>query len=285
MRFVKSHGAGNDFVLIEDLPGEIALNAAFVAAVCDRHFGVGGDGLIRVARSDRADLFMDYYNADGDVAEMCGNGIRTMARYLADRGHLSGDAVSIETRAGVKDLTLLADGGIRVDMGEPILDRASIPVAGDGDPLHVMVEAEGYTFDAACVSMGNPHAILLVDRIDALPFERLGPAIETHELFPAKTNVEFVEVLNRGEVRVRVWERGVGETLACGTGACATAVATSLREQTDRTVAVHLPGGTLEIEWTAAGTVLMTGPAEEVFEGEIGDRLASLLPRRERVTE
>ncbi|HEX9775007.1 MAG TPA: diaminopimelate epimerase [Actinomycetota bacterium] len=284
MRFVKAHGAGNDFVLIEDLDDTFTPTARFVAALCNRHKGVGADGLIRIVRAETADFFMDYYNADGDVAEMCGNGIRTLAKYVVDRGIHAGDALAVATRAGVKPVTVERDDrGVvaraRVDMGAPILERAAIPMTGDGDPLHEKVEALGYTFEAACVSMGNPHCVLFLDALPdsgVVPFERLGPAIETMDLFPAKTNVEFTRVLNDHEVRVRVWERGVGETQACGTGACATAVAANLRGLTGRSVAVHLPGGTLEIEWTSE-TVFMTGPAEEVFEGTLGPGITRLL--------
>ncbi|MGZ4142153.1 MAG: diaminopimelate epimerase [Actinomycetota bacterium] len=283
MRFVKAHGAGNDFVLIEDLDDALRPNPAFVAAVCDRHFGVGADGLIRIVRAQSADFFMDYYNADGDVAEMCGNGIRTLAKYVADRGIWTGDEMTIDTRDGVKRLWLERDPDgtvvrVRVDMGEPVLARADIPVAGDGDPLHEQLPVGAETIKAACVSMGNPHAVVFVDDLAAVPFEALGPAVERHERFPAKTNAEFAQVLNDHEVRMRVWERGVGETLACGTGACATAVAANLRGFTGRSVAVHLPGGTLDIEWSDDGRVYMSGPAEETFSGTLGERLTSLLP-------
>jgi diaminopimelate epimerase len=214
---------------------------------------------------------MDYYNADGDVAEMCGNGIRCLAKYVADRGLAKGDAMKVDTRAGIKELALYRDrdglvNRVRVDMGAPILTRAEIPVAGEGDPLHVPLGIDGGSFEAACVSMGNPHAVIFLDHLSRVPVERWGPAIETDQIFPAKTNVEFTEVLSEREVRVRVWERGVGETQACGTGACAAAVAANLRELTGRTVAVHMPGGTLHIEWTDE-TVYLTGPVEEVFWG------------------
>ena len=274
MRFTKSHGAGNDFVLFEDLDDTWTPTQAFVAAVCDRHKGVGADGIIRITRSSSADLFMDYWNADGEVAEMCGNGIRCLARYVVDRGLHASDTLTVDTRGGVKGLTMLADGRIRVDMGAPILERDQIPLAGDGDPLHEKVEALGYAFEAACVSMGNPHCVLFLD--EEVPFEQLGPAIETLPVFPAKTNVEFTTVVSPEHVRVRVWERGVGETQACGTGACATAVAAHLRGLTGRTVAVELPGGTLDIEWTD-DTVLMTGPAVEVFDGQLTAEMTALL--------
>lgn len=283
--FVKSHGAGNDFVLVEDLEdGMGVLDAKLVAALCDRHQGVGADGLIRIVRAQDADFFMDYYNADGGVAEMCGNGVRCLAKYVADRGFATGDSLRIDTRAGIKDLVLYRDADglvdrVRVDMGPPILERARIPVAGEGDPLHVPVEAEGDRFEAACVSMGNPHAVVFVDRLAVIPVERYGPLIENASVFPAKANVEFTEVLTPDEVRVRVWERGVGETQACGTGGCATAVAASLRGLTGRAVAVHFPGGTLDIEWTE-DTVYLTGPVVEVFRGTFDPAVARMLPNR-----
>lgn len=284
MEFAKMHGAGNDFVMIEDLDDRIAPTSAFVAAVCDRHFGVGGDGLIRITRTPHADFFMDYYNADGAVAEMCGNGIRCLAKYVGDRGITDADAITVGTRAGVKALELhRAPGGtvasVRVDMGAPILERALIPLSGDGDPLHEKIDVDGEMLEATCVSMGNPHAVIFVDDLDAVDFTRLGPAIEEHERFPARTNVEFTQVLSDSEVRMRVWERGVGETLACGTGACATGVAAALRGFTGKTVAVHLRGGTLDIEWTDR-TVFMTGPARDVFTGTLDGSLTDLLQGR-----
>jgi diaminopimelate epimerase len=283
MEFVKAHGAGNDFVLIEDLDDAITPTAAFVRASCDRHFGVGGDGLIRIAPSEDADFFMDYWNADGAVAEMCGNGIRCLAKYVGDRGLAKTDEITVATRAGNKQIWLIRDDdGVvvraRVDMGTPILERALIPVAGEGDPLHVALSVAGASFDAACVSMGNPHTVLFVEDLGTVLFEQLGPAIETLPLFPAKTNVEFVQVLSPSEIRVRVWERGVGETLACGTGACATAVAAGLRGFTGRNVSVHLPGGTLVIDWdNQTDHVFMTGPAEETFRGQLSPRIVELL--------
>jgi diaminopimelate epimerase len=213
---------------------------------------------------------------------MCGNGIRCLAKYVADRGHAQGETLRIDSRAGIKDVVLYRDAEglvdrVRVDMGPPILERAQIPVSGDGDPLHVAVDAGGSRFEAACVSMGNPHAVVFVDSLAGVEVERFGPAIETSSPFPAKTNVEFTEVLSQDEVRVRVWERGVGETQACGTGACATAVGANLRGFTGRTVAVHMPGGTLDIEWTD-DTVYLAGPVVEVFSGTIDDRFARLFP-------
>ena len=281
--FTKSHGAGNDFVMIADLDDRLGpLDAKLVEALCDRHQGVGADGLIRVAPSRSADFFMDYYNADGGVAEMCGNGIRCLAKYVADRGIATGDTLCVDTRAGVKELVLSrgADGlvdRVRVDMGAPILGRADIPVAGTGDPLHVALAVDGVSYDAACVSMGNPHAVIFVTRLADVPVEQHGPAIEHSEPFPAKTNVEFTEVLSQDEVRVRVWERGVGETQACGTGACATAVAANLRGLTGRDVAVHMPGGILNISWTPE-TVFLTGPVVEAFQGTFDD--AAIAPAR-----
>ncbi len=288
IQFVKSHGAGNDFVLIEDLDDQIGmLDQEFVALVCDRHQGVGGDGLIRIAPAAEADFFMDYYNADGGIAEMCGNGIRCLAKYVADRGIIAGDRLRIDTRAGIKHLDLYRnDEGlvdrVRVDMGPPILERASIPVGGDGDPLHVDVAVGGARFEAACVSMGNPHAVVVVPRLADVNVERFGPAIENLvATFPAKTNVEFTEVLSRDEVRVRVWERGVGETQACGTGACATAVATSLLGLTERSVAVNMPGGRLNIDWTDE-TTFLTGPVVEVFTGTLDEHIGRKLPAPSR---
>jgi diaminopimelate epimerase len=283
LQFVKSHGCGNDFVLIEDLGDRLRPATEVVRAMCDRHFGVGADGLIRIAPASDADFFMDYYNADGEVAEMCGNGIRCLAKYVADRGLVGGDKLRVGTRAGVKDLELERGPGgdvvrVRVDMGDPILDRNRIPLSGAGkDALRERITVDEYEFVASCVSMGNPHAVLFVTDLDDVPLHYLGPTIETLPLFPAKTNVEFVQVLNPKEVRARVWERGVGETLACGTGACAIGVAGHLRGFTERTSQVHLPGGTLDIEWTSEGRVMMTGGAEEVFRGTLDPRFETAM--------
>jgi diaminopimelate epimerase len=283
LQFVKSHGCGNDFVLIEDLGDRMRPAAAIVRAMCDRHFGVGADGLIRIAPAPDADFFMDYYNADGEVAEMCGNGIRCLAKYVADRGLVGGDKLRVGTRAGVKDLELARGPGgdvvrVRVDMGDPIFERSKIPLDGPGkDALRERITVDEYEFVASCVSMGNPHAVLFVTDLDDVPFNYLGPTIEAMPLFPAKTNVEFVQVLNPKEVRARVWERGVGETLACGTGACAIAVAGHLRGFVERSCQIHLPGGTLDIEWTSEGRVLLTGPADEVFRGNLDPRFETAM--------
>ncbi|MCA1833680.1 MAG: diaminopimelate epimerase [Actinomycetota bacterium] len=288
MEFTKSHGAGNDFVLIEDLGDRLRLTPDVVRALCDRHKGVGADGVIRIAPGGDADFFMDYYNAGGDVAEMCGNGIRCLAKWVADRQLFHGETMRVLTRAGVKELTLqFASNGsvnrVRVDMGRPILERGLIPILGDGaDAMHEPLSVDGFEFDAAAVSMGNPHCLLFVDDLDGVPFERLGPLVEAHSLFPAHVNAEFVQVLSEDSVRVRVYERGVGETQACGTGACAVAVGSHLRGYTGRRVAVHLPGGTLDIEWAEDDRVFMTGPVEEVFHGTLDEQLEhKLLGRRE----
>ncbi|MHB8512946.1 MAG: diaminopimelate epimerase [Actinomycetota bacterium] len=281
MNYVKSHGCGNDFVMIEDLQNSMQVTPDLVRLMCDRHFGVGADGLIRVAPANDADFFMDYYNADGEPAEMCGNGIRCLAKYVGDRGLVGGDKLRVGTRAGIKDLELYRGPGgdverVRVDMGQPILERRLIPVEGEGEhALKEPITVDDYTFVAACVSMGNPHCVLFVTDLDSVPFGFLGPTIELMPLFRNRVNVEFVQVLNRNEIRARVWERGVGETLACGTGACAIAVAANLRGFADRQVAIHLPGGTLDIDWAADGRVYMTGPAVEVFRGTLDPRFVA----------
>jgi diaminopimelate epimerase len=281
VEFVKAHGTGNDFVVIEDLTDRYRLTPEFVRAVCDRHFGIGGDGLIRIAPGRQARFFMDYRNADGSLAEMCGNGVRVVGKYLSDRDHVSG-AFDLETRAGVKHLEPHAadDGSIdqvTVDMGAPSFDRADLPMTGTGEALKETLEVDGEEVVATCLSLGNPHAVLFVDDVDAAPVATLGPRLEAHPAFPNKTNVEFVQVVDQRLVRQRTWERGVGETLACGTGACAVAVASQVRGLTGQEVVVELRGGRLSLSWSPGGTVRMSGPAREVAHGTMTSELLAHL--------
>jgi diaminopimelate epimerase len=279
LRFTKMHGLGNDFVVIEDLSNTWDLAPEAVAWLCDRHFGIGGDGLILVRRSARAgaEYYMHYYNADGSLAEMCGNGIRCFAKYLVDRELIASDVtdLAIDPLGGLKQVTVVrgADSLMEVatvDMGEPILAPAAIPARFDGDAvLDAPLSTTYGDVAVTLVSMGNPHAVLWVDDVDEAPVETLGPEIEVHDRFPHHTNVEFVHVLAPDRVRMRVWERGVGETLACGTGACAVTVAAALTGRTGRSVTVELLGGELEIVWAEDGRVRMTGSATEVFEGVV----------------
>lgn len=281
MEFVKAHGTGNDFVVIEDLEGRLEIGPEFVRQVCDRHFGIGADGVIRIAAGSAAPFFMDYRNADGSLAEMCGNGVRVVGKYLADR-ELAAGAFDLETRAGVKRLEMTFDDRgmvdqVSVDMGAPSFHRADLPMTGEGEALKEALEAGGQVFEATCLSMGNPHAVVFVDDVDAAPVTTAGPLLERHPAFPKLTNVEFVQVMSPQRVRQRTWERGVGETLACGTGACAVAVASQVRGLTGRRVTIELLGGPLELEWAPGGTVRMTGPAREVAHGTLGpDLLAGI---------
>jgi diaminopimelate epimerase len=267
VEFVKAHGTGNDFVVVEDLTDRYRLTPELVRAVCDRHFGIGADGLIRIARGTRAPYYMDYRNADGSLAEMCGNGVRVVGKYLGDRGHVGG-SFDLETLAGVKHLELHADDRgyvdrVTVDMGAPEIEEEERKL-----------DVEGGSVTATCLSMGNPHAVVFVDDVDAVPVTSLGPRLETHQSFlPAKTNVEFAQVVDRATVRQRTWERGVGETLACGTGACAVAVAAQVRGLAGRPLTIELRGGRLELDWAPGGTVSMTGPAREVARGTLTDDL------------
>jgi diaminopimelate epimerase len=281
VEFVKAHGTGNDFVVIEDLDGRIDIGPEFVRKVCDRHMGIGADGVIRIAPGSAAPYFMDYRNADGSVAEMCGNGVRVVGKYLADRGHVTG-AFDLETRGGVKHLDLFLDRNgkvdrVAVDMGPPRFDRADLPMVGEGEALKEPLHADGQVYEATCLSMGNPHAVVFVDDVDRAPVTTVGPLLERHPAFPNLTNVEFVQVLGPERLRQRTWERGVGETLACGTGACAVAVASQIRGLAGGRVTIELLGGPLELEWAPGGTVRMTGPAREVAYGTFApDLLAEL---------
>jgi diaminopimelate epimerase len=274
MRFTKMQGCGNDYVYVdlfrEKLTGDVGKLAVKVA---DRHFGVGGDGLILICPSERADARMRMFNADGSEAEMCGNGLRCVAKYVYDHGIARKERLSIETGRGILIVDLEVKGGkaqrVRVDMGEPILEPERIPTLLKGNPptdAQVLVEGEAFAF--TCVSMGNPHAVAFVDEITDRLVHQVGPRVETHEAFPRRTNVEFVKVNSRTDAHMRVWERGSGETLACGTGACASAVAGVLTGRLDRKVTLHLLGGDLQIEWGADNHVYKTGPAVEVFSGE-----------------
>ena len=265
MEFVKAHGTGNDFVVVEDLNDRYRITPELVRAVCDRHFGIGADGLIRIAPGTEAPFFMDYHNADGSLAEMCGNGVRVVGKYLGDRG-LVGSSLDLETRAGVKHLELHAD-----DCG--VVDRVTVDM---GAPAALeeerALEVDGEAVSATILSMGNPHAVVFVDDVDKAPVATLGPGLETHPAFlPAKTNVEFAQVVDRTTIRQRTWERGVGETLACGTGACAVAVAAQVRGLAGRPLVIELRGGRLELDWVPGGTVRMTGPAREVAHGTLTD--------------
>lgn len=274
IRFAKYEGIGNDFIIIDNLSGQISLSQEEIARLCNRNFGIGSDGLIFVRSSGVADFFMDFYNSDGSIAEMCGNGIRCFAKYLHDENLTDKTTISIETRAGIKIVELVLDNGravgAKVDMGEPILESARVPVNADTETfINQPLVVGDKKINATCVSMGNPHCIIFVEDLKAAPVRTLGPEVETSEHFPQKTNVEFVNILGRGEIELRVWERGCGETLACGTGACATLVACALNNKTDRSATVHLPGGDLKISWIDNNHVILEGPANRIFTGII----------------
>lgn len=273
--FVKMHGAGNDYIYIDLLDGDgDPLPPETIRTLSDRHFGIGGDGVVFICRSDRADFRMRMFNADGSEAEMCGNAVRCVAKYLYDRGKTRKTTIALETKGGIKELALHLEHGsvktVRVDMGEPILEAQRIPVLAESERVIAEpFEVEGHQLSMTCVSMGNPHAVFIVDAIRDEHIHRLGPRIERHPRFPARVNVEFIEVLDPTTLRMRVWERGSGETLACGTGACAAYVAAVLQGRCERRGKVHLLGGTLEMEWAENNHVYKTGPAEFVFEGVV----------------
>lgn len=274
MRFSKWHGIGNDFVMLADPEDVLSLSPDLVRQLCDRHTGIGADGVIRIGPgTDDTDLFMDYVNSDGSIGEMCGNGIRCLALCARQEGLATKDELRVGTRAGTK-LVWVDGDRVRVDMGAPIFEPPRIPVVWTGpEALHAKITLEDRTVEAACLSMGNPHAVLFVDDPDDVDVAHLGPEIEWNPLFPNGTNTEFIHVDSPTRVRMRVWERGSGETLACGTGAAAVAVAARLLGDADENLTVVLPGGELELEWSGSledeKSVFMTGPAVQSFSGEV----------------
>ena len=277
MKFTKMHGCGNDYVYVNLFEETIADPAQLSIAVSDRHFGIGSDGLITIGPSDVADFRMRIYNADGSEAEMCGNGIRCVAKYVYDHELTSQTTITVETGAGIKTLDLLVENGkvtqVTVDMGEQILAPEEIPVIAEG--MRVVDEpilVDGKEWRMTCVSMGNPHAVVFVDDVANLELEKYGPDFENHTRFPKRTNTEFVQVHSRTEASMRVWERGSAETWACGTGTCASVMACILNGYTDNKVLVHLRGGDLVIEYNPDNNhIYMTGPATEVFQGVYGE--------------
>jgi diaminopimelate epimerase len=275
MRFTKMQGCGNDYVYVDLFREKITGDVSKLAiAIADRHFGVGGDGLILICPSERGDARMRMFNADGSESEMCGNGLRCVAKYVYDHGIAHKEQLTIETGRGLLKVDLETKSGkahrVRVDMGEPILEAVKIPTTLAGNPPveQVVAYAPGEQLNFTCVSMGNPHAVAFVDEITDRLVHAVGQLVEKHDAFPRRVNVEFVKVNSRTDARMRVWERGSGETLACGTGACAVAVAGVLTDRFDRRVTIHLVGGDLEIEWGADNHVYKTGPAVEVFSGD-----------------
>ena len=275
MKFTKMHGCGNDYVYVNLFEEQIENPAKVSIAVSDRHFGIGSDGLITIGPSDIADFRMRIYNADGSEAEMCGNGIRCVAKYVYDHKLTDKTEITVETGAGVKTLQRTVEDDkvtlVRVDMGEPILTPDEIPVVADGDRVvDEPIVVDDKEWRMTCVSMGNPHAVVFVDDVAHFELEKYGPLFENHVRFPKRTNTEFVQIISRNEAIMRVWERGSAETWACGTGTCATVMACILNGLTDNDVLVHLRGGDLRIVYDEKSNhVFMTGPATEVFEGEI----------------
>ena len=281
MKFTKMHGAGNDYVYV-DARSEDRDWPELSRQMSDRHFGVGGDGLILIKNSDVADLRMSMFNADGSEAEMCGNGIRCFVKYAVDRGIVSDSvaSISVETLAGIRQIATITEGdqvtGARVSMGTPILTPKDVPVKlesageyGSGPVLGYPFQMEGHDLPLSFVSMGNPHAVTFIDTpVAEFPLLTVGPKVEHHTIFPNRVNFEIVNVNSRDHLTARVWERGSGETLACGTGACGIAVASILGGHTGNTVDITLPGGTLKVDWDGQGEVFLEGPAEEVFSGE-----------------
>ena len=281
MKFTKMHGCGNDYVYVDCTEHMLADPSAAAIAVSDRHFGVGGDGLILICPSDKADFRMAMYNADGSEGSMCGNGIGCVAKFVYDKGLTDKTTLNIETKAGIKTLELTVEDGkvslVKVNMGMPDFRAEAVPVVGLGREVPGLgegvigqtVTVAGKPWTMTCLSMGNPHAVVWVDDVAALPLEQIGPAFEHAPYFPDRVNTEFVQVLNDHEINMRVWERGSGETLACGTGACASVAACYLNGRTGTQVMVHLRGGDLAVELGEDGCIYMTGPATTVFEGEI----------------
>lgn len=275
MKFTKMQGAGNDYIYVNCFAEQVTNPNALAKKVSDRHFGIGSDGLVLICPSQVADFRMDMFNSDGSQAEMCGNAIRCVGKYVYDRHLTEKTVITVETLAGIKTLWLNIEDGVcvsvRVDMGEPILQPEKVPVNFAGDVvINQPISILGNTYGITCVSMGNPHAVTFLPEVEDLPLEQIGPKFEHYEQFPARINTEFVKVLDRRTLRMRVWERGAGETWACGTGACATLVAAVLNDKTDRAAEIILNGGTLFIEWNEENNhVYMTGPAVTVFDGEI----------------
>jgi diaminopimelate epimerase len=273
IRFAKMHGAGNDLVVVDCLSGDPVSDwAGFARFALDRRLGIGGDQLLLVKPSRDADFSMAIRNADGSPAEMCANGIRAFAKYVRDRGLTTKDAIRVETLAGIVTPRWLGDDQVEVEMTRPVLEPAKIPtlLRGDVPLVDVPLEVDGEQLRVCAVGMGNPHCVIFVDDPATFPVERLGPRIEHHTAFPERVNVEFVGVRSRTELVQRTWERGSGETLACGSGACAVGVAAVLSGRAVRDVRIHLRGGVLRIRWpNDAGPVYMTGPAAHVFDGEI----------------
>ena len=277
--FIKMQGLGNDFILIDclnKLLDDKSFLSYFAKKLCNRNFGIGADGLILILPSFKADLRMRILNFDGSEAEMCGNGIRCFAKYAYENKLISKIKFTVETLAGIITPELIFKdqeiSGIKVDMGIPKLKRREIPMIGEDSPTVIDETLKinpGQIFKVTCVSMGNPHCIIFTDDVKSIAVSEIGPQIENHPLFLERINVEFIQILNKKEIDLRVWERGVGETLACGTGACAALVAAVLNKKTDRQALIHLPGGDLDIQWTDDEHVYMTGPAELVFRGEI----------------
>ena len=275
IKFTKMHGLGNDYVYIDAINQKIENESSLAKFVSNRHFGIGSDGLILICKSEVADFKMRMFNSDGSEAEMCGNGIRCVGKFVYDKGLTNKTTVKIETLAGIKTLILnIKEGKVetaRVDMGEPILEAEKIPVISTENPVkNLELEAENKKFKFTCVSMGNPHAITIVENTKEFDVEKYGKVLEVDKAFPKKANIEFVQIIDKENIKMRVWERGAGETLACGTGACATAVACNLNGLTGRKVNIELLGGTLNIEWNENDNhVYMTGPAVTVFDGEL----------------
>ncbi len=271
-KFTKMQGLGNDYIYINGFEEKVENPSEWARKWSDRHFGIGSDGLILICPSDKADCRMEMYNADGSRGEMCGNGIRCVAKYAYDHGLVSKEIITVETDGGIKTLWLYVEKGkvkqVKVNMGPPKLSPNEIPIKAEGHPPFTL-EVQGRKVDIFPVNMGNPHGIIFWEDLETLEIEKWGPLLEKHEVFPQRANIEFVKVLSPREIQFRVWERGSGETLACGTGACAVAVACHLQGKTEKKVLVHLLGGELEIEWAEDGNVYMTGPCEEVFQGEI----------------
>ena len=275
IKFTKMHGLGNDYVYIDAINQNIENESDLAKFVSNRNFGIGSDGLILIERSEKADFKMAMYNPDGTQAEMCGNGIRCVGKFVYDKGLTNKTILKIETLAGIKTLTLNTDEGqvqtVKVDMGEPILEPNQIPVISEENPVkNLKLNAHGREFKFTCISMGNPHAITVVENTEEFEVAKYGKKIEVDKVFPKRTNVEFVQILNKNRIKMRVWERGTGETLACGTGACATAVACNINELTERNVTIELLGGNLDVEWNEKDNhIYITGPATTVFEGEL----------------